>query len=353
MILYILIAGVLLLLPYVIFPTLPFGVRIPLAYARDPAVTAERRRYMLRLGIFETGLLLIDLALGMRVGRWGTLPQFSLIVLVIGGWGVYYLSHRRLARVKTSQQWFANTRQAVAASAAPRSKLPSRFFWIFLSFPCAVLLLTSAVGVWRYSALPARLDYVFSGNLGNWTLVTTPVNAFLPVLFQCISTLLLAALAWLRNFGSQPIDVEDPAGSLRYNQINTHIIQILLLLLALGLNGAFLAGGLIGWNLLQVSSSLTDGIILAPLAVWLIVAPVLLLGLRRKPRVPAENGGLVNRDDDRFWRLGMIYVNRGDPALLVTKRFGIGRTLNFGNPVAWGIALVIVVLLLARLLTRL
>lgn len=37
-------------------------------------------------------------------------------------------------------------------------------------------------------------------------------------------------------------------------------------------------------------------------------------------------------DDDRFWRGGLVYVNRDDPALMVPRRFGLGWTLNFGNP---------------------
>jgi uncharacterized membrane protein len=40
-------------------------------------------------------------------------------------------------------------------------------------------------------------------------------------------------------------------------------------------------------------------------------------------------------DDDRFWRAGLIYLNRDDPAIMVGNRFGVGWTFNFGNPTAW------------------
>ncbi|HXL87916.1 MAG TPA: DUF5808 domain-containing protein [Streptosporangiaceae bacterium] len=39
----------------------------------------------------------------------------------------------------------------------------------------------------------------------------------------------------------------------------------------------------------------------------------------------------VNRDDDRFWKGGLIYINRDDPAIMVGSRFGIGWTPNLGN----------------------
>ncbi|WP_370106573.1 DUF5808 domain-containing protein [Streptacidiphilus sp. BW17] len=40
-------------------------------------------------------------------------------------------------------------------------------------------------------------------------------------------------------------------------------------------------------------------------------------------------------DDDRYWKLGQFCVNRDDRRILVPKRIGFGRTLNFAHPVAW------------------
>jgi uncharacterized membrane protein len=47
--------------------------------------------------------------------------------------------------------------------------------------------------------------------------------------------------------------------------------------------------------------------------------------------------------DNRRWLLGAFYVNRDDPSFFVEKRFGIGYTVNFGNPKA--VALLVVFLL--------
>lgn len=38
---------------------------------------------------------------------------------------------------------------------------------------------------------------------------------------------------------------------------------------------------------------------------------------------------------DRFWKGGLFYFNRDDPAFLVEKRFGFGYSVNFAHPVAW------------------
>jgi uncharacterized membrane protein len=45
-----------------------------------------------------------------------------------------------------------------------------------------------------------------------------------------------------------------------------------------------------------------------------------------------EDTGLIHRDDDKYWRGGLIYINHHDHALLIPRRFGLGWTLNFGTP---------------------
>jgi uncharacterized membrane protein len=37
------------------------------------------------------------------------------------------------------------------------------------------------------------------------------------------------------------------------------------------------------------------------------------------PPDSAKRAGLADRDDDRFWKGGLIYLNRDDPALMVTR----------------------------------
>jgi uncharacterized membrane protein len=65
---------------------------------------------------------------------------------------------------------------------------------------------------------------------------------------------------------------------------------------------------------------------------------------------PAETA--VDRMDDRYWKLGVIYVNSEDPSFLVERRFGVGWTINLGN--RWGIVVLgglLAVAVVAPLLT--
>lgn len=38
-----------------------------------------------------------------------------------------------------------------------------------------------------------------------------------------------------------------------------------------------------------------------------------------------------NRQNDEFWKWGIIYFNPGDPSIWIEKRIGIGWTLNFAH----------------------
>lgn len=51
--------------------------------------------------------------------------------------------------------------------------------------------------------------------------------------------------------------------------------------------------------------------------------------------------------DNRYWRLGVFYVNRDDPSVFVERRFGFGYTINFGNWKAVAFFGVFIILVLA------
>jgi uncharacterized membrane protein len=55
----------------------------------------------------------------------------------------------------------------------------------------------------------------------------------------------------------------------------------------------------------------------------------------------------TDRMDDRYWKLGGIYANPNDPSIFVERRFGLGWTINVGNPRAVLVMLFILALPLA------
>jgi uncharacterized membrane protein len=73
-------------------------------------------------------------------------------------------------------------------------------------------------------------------------------------------------------------------------------------------------------------------------------------GSRLRTETDEKLSDVINRDDDRYWKLGMFYVNRNDPSLFVEKRFGIGYTVNFARPGAWVFIVAVIGIVIASLL---
>jgi uncharacterized membrane protein len=85
--------------------------------------------------------------------------------------------------------------------------------------------------------------------------------------------------------------------------------------------------GMLGSSLLMWTGTVTAW---APLVVVLpiltgVVVVIVVLARNSRARDEGEpETGLTHRDDDRYWRGGLFYINRDDHALWVPRRFGLG-----------------------------
>ena len=328
--LFVVLSGLLLVMPWLLFPAVPFGVRIPLEFAEDTAVRIERRKYLLRMVILET-----ILAVSMILFKTETVFPYCLGILILVSWGFYYASHRSLAKKKVELGWYDEKRQVVAASAVPRINRPSRFYWIFLSLPIIAMLVTVIICAVNYTHLPEEIHYAFPGSFGDWNVNKSLVNAFLPAIFQFGIIVVFGGFAWLRIYGRQPVEIEDPESGEAYQSINLILTQTILLLVALGFNCAISFSAMVGWKLIAANDLYPQLFLLAPVILCLAATPMILWIFRLKYQKPASSNKTVSWDDDQFWKLGSFYYNREDPSIMVNKRFGIGRTLNFGHPLSW------------------
>lgn len=86
---------------------------------------------------------------------------------------------------------------------------------------------------------------------------------------------------------------------------------------------------------------------------WLMVAATLAVTaafIWPIIRISQESGSGTDGTPDACWKLGQIYYNPNDPALMVEKRFGVGYTLNFGNRSALPLIALLLVIALVPLL---
>jgi uncharacterized membrane protein len=70
---------------------------------------------------------------------------------------------------------------------------------------------------------------------------------------------------------------------------------------------------------------------------------------KEKEALSADRPPVGDRTPDECWKLGVFYFNRDDAAVFVEKRFGVGWTLNFGNPRSWWVIGALLAFILAML----
>jgi uncharacterized membrane protein len=325
------VGALMCVMPAVTRPTLQFGVRVPPERAGAPVIGRERRAYYWRTAAI--GVCCTAAAVTVQGHGPSWLTRIILLPELAAGLGCFWVARRKIAAVKNADNWFAGLRQTIVADTTWRTD-PPRFPVRWLIPALAVMAATAAVGALRYPGLPAHIT------TGSGHRVPKSAVSVLIVAGQLYFTAVYSGLLLIVYRSRPDIDAADPAAStLRYRRFLAVITRALLTMAALADLGLLLIA-LRDWQVYRLSG------IGRALPVLPFAAGVLLLGAvaartgQGGSRLNGNVRGLApaagtDRDDDRFWKAGLLYVNRDDPAIMVGARFGVGWMLNFGNPAAW------------------
>jgi uncharacterized membrane protein len=333
-ILAVLFAGILICAaPALTRRTLQFGVRVPAGRAGAPVIRRERRAYYRRTAAVAACGVAVATVLAAS-GSAG-LTAVVLPAELAADLACFWAARARIAAVKHAEGWFAGLRQTLAADTSWRAE-PLRYPVAWLVPAVAVLTATAVIGALRYPDLPARLAVGFSasGHPDRWV-GKSPWSAFAKVVGQLWVTGLWAGLLLIIYRSRADTDASDPAGSTgRYRRFLAAFSRALLVLVAL-VNVSLLLAALRDWQVWRLAGAGAVAPLLPGAAGLLILAAVGVRLGQAGSRLPAPAGGgpvtRADRDDDRFWKGGLIYVNRDDPAVMVASRFGLGWTPNLGN----------------------
>jgi uncharacterized membrane protein len=328
----VLVVGALMcLMPAVTRPTLQFGIRVPRERAGAPIIGRERRAYYWRTAAIGACCTLVAVTVQGHWPSW--LTRIILVPELAAGLGCFWVARRKIAAVKNADGWFAGLRQTVIADTSWRTD-PPRFPVRWLIPALAVVAATAAVGALRYPGLPAHIVN------GSGHPVPKSAVSVLIVAGQLYFTTVYSGLMLIAHRSRPDIDAADPAASkLRYRRFLAAITRALLTLAAL-VDASLLLIALPDWQVYRLSG-IGQALPVLPFAAGvLLLAAVAARTGQGGSRLNGNVRGLAraagtDRDDDRFWKAGLVYVNRDDPALVVGARFGVGWALNYGNPVAW------------------
>ena len=334
----VLLAGVLICVaPALTRPTLQFGVRVPPQRTDAAVIRRERRAYYWR----SAAVVACCTAAALVLAGSGS-ARLTAVVLpaeLAADLSLFWVARERITAAKNDEGWYAGLRQAVAADTTWRTE-PLRFPVAWLIPPVAVLVATAVIGAARYPGLPSRVaaGFAASGAPDRWV-GKSAWGAFSKVAGQLWVTSLWTGLLLIIYRSRPDTDASEGADSTRRYRVFLATYSRALLVLVTLVNVSLLLAALRDWQVYRLSGIGAALPVIPGAAGLLILVAVAVRTGQAGSRLPGPAGrpgavAHVNRDDDRFWKGGLIYVNRDDPAIMVGNRFGIGWTPNLGNPKA-------------------
>jgi len=325
----------LLAVPDLMRPGLFFGVTVDPQFRQSQLGRGIRRRYSIAIGIATVIAIAVAVtaALAAAGAAWApTQLSWALPLLVAVG---AFAWANRATRPHAAQ------RASVVQVELSMKPEPTAAVAVAFAVPIASL---AALGAWvahHWGDIPSRLavHWSFVG-LDRWV-ATTPVSVATLLVVDTVICLLLALLAWGVFHGSRRVATSGEAAQ----QERRFRMRIVILLLIAAYWVVFPAwGSLLGFS----AAAMRLWSFIWPMTMLALLARLLLAGQGGSRGVTPDSGApLGDRADDRYWVWGLIYFNRGDPAFLVEKRFGVGYTFNFAHPFAWAMLAVIAAITLA------
>lgn len=340
------LGGILLLLPRLARPTIPFGVRVPESQVGASVIRRATRQYYrgVVLAMFATTAFLVALAPVVR-------PEIILTVapfIALAAWLVPHLNARRMVQAaKRSEGWYEGVRQVAATDTSLRTS-PPRYPWLWAAPSIAIVLTTLAVGLAVYPSLPDQIATHFGADGPDRFAPTTVWSAFGLVGLQALVTVMILGPVAIVLRSKADIAATTPQTSADQYRRYAVAISRAVLALAAGVNLTMLGVALLVWEVLPATTGWLVAVMI-PSAAGTVALLVVAIragqsGHRLRSTTPPgpPQAGTADRDDDAHWIGGLIYVNRDDPAVFVPKRFGgVGWTVNLARPAAW-ITLVVV-----------
>jgi len=221
--------------------------------------------------------------------------------------------------------------------------------WAVQFAPFAILGAAAVVLHWNWQRIPAHfpVHWGIDGRPNGWS-TRVPAGVYGPLLLGAACLALLLLLTWGIVAWTRKVHASGAAAATELVRERRYLLVLVFT--------EYVVALITSWTALlplrpQPESSPSAAVPLGLLSILLFALLLLFLAHRPPEPLPAEGAPTVgDRTEDRYWKAGMVYINRSDPALLVERRFGVGYTLNMGHWISWMILAALVLLPLAALL---
>ncbi len=319
-----------------------FAVTVPSAAFDEPDIKRIRSRYV-AINLVLTAVSMVATAVSFFISENAFMLVFTgaILLLIVVAFLLYLNARSQVMRIKAEHGWEHEARAEVSAviseSASVTQALPS-LWWNLLYVVIAAA--TLVVGLALYQRMPAQvpLQTDFAGHVTNSVPRSRSLLYYTPAL-QIFLGIIFSFVVWMMGRARRDIDPAHPQASAARSAEFVRVQSIFMLAMGLVLTASMVA---IQLSMVDVLSLEASGLLIMAFTVVMLVGLLILslrygqFGARLAPR--AEDETQIMRDDDRYWKLGMIYCNPDDPAVFVPKRFGVGWTNNIARPLTWVLA---------------
>ena len=328
-----------------------FSVSVPTSAWGDPRIRRLMNRYVaivIAATVLFTVAALALCLMGNAEASLAVVVVASLALMVIG-YGLILRYRAKVQGLKRACGWAAQSQQHVATigegvEQAPR---PILLAWNWLYVP--LVALTAAVVAVGYGSMPdaVPMHVDVSGNVTDMAPKSPMVAAF-PVALEVFLAAVFAFCHWMVLRSKKGLEPGRPAssswayGMFAYAQTAFLLVMGLACTAACGLGMALAMIGIVSMG---VAVAVIIGVALLCVVGDLIVGVKYGQSGSRVFRMEASDTLLS--DDDRFWKLGMLYCNPDDASLFLPKRSGIGWTVNWGRPAVWALVVALVLFVAA------
>lgn len=293
-------------LPYVARPDWLFGVAVPREIRYGSEGRAMLRHYGLQLLPWTVAILLGTLWLPAAWSEMWVL-FVSFVPLIVAS--------RAFSRGRSGAQHFA-----LPAPSIREVELTEKVDRLLplLSLFLVPLAMLAGAGLYlhaHWNDIPARFPVHWSsdGAINGWS-HRSFTGVFGPLIIGFLVVLFIMATSALSSWGAR-----------RNAFSNSSKIAAVAV--------SFVIAATFSWvGLLPVHAASMRGVVWLDVACFCFLVGMVCPSLLKRNGSVTDSGGIT---PDACWHGDQFYKNPNDPSLFVEKRFGLGVTLNFGNPYSW------------------
>jgi len=296
--------------PYLARKTTVFGVSIPEPYVQHQQLLIFKKHYSMMVGSIAVACFIGQILLlftSIQDEQFVLLSFVLLYVVLLIAAGLYMFYHIKTKKLKKQENWEAHVKTVYVMDLSFRDRdevLSPTFFVLPIIITLALITFTYM----NYNAIPDvfATHWNAAGEVDGRTEKTWLAVIVMPLILLGIQISFFIISIGMKSAKIQlSAQAKEASANRELNQRKYG-----------------------SWYLAAINYSMT-----LILLIWKLS--------NSNERFDDLQTNETAADDDRYWKWGIVYINKNDPSLLVQKKYGVGWTVNLANKWSYIILLVI------------